>query len=288
MPSRVRSATLWGVAGALAFLREKIDMSIQTPDDIKKRIGIQILGTTTSSENFERALLPQQITDDYQNICTNLGLMSDKGIPEILAVTSPGPREGKTTFSINLGISIARAGKKVLVIDGDLRKADVARLVKIEKPENGLKRIVEGEDPERMIISSRYRNLDILTAKPCSSSDIYDIISKEKTAEVIEELSKRYKHIIIDTPPVLAASDALLWSKLSRGVILTGFARYTEGPDMKEAVKRLQRVEANIVGIVLNNVSYESYHPYSYGYSRHKHGDDETMEDMLLLPEEQE
>ncbi|MHC4791865.1 MAG: GumC family protein, partial [Planctomycetota bacterium] len=131
----------------LAFLINKWDLRLQTPDDVSKRIGLRIIGTTTSSHNIKPYLLPEQIAGDYQTIRANLGLINDEGIPRKLVVTSPGMREGKTTFSVNLATSMSRSGKKVLLIDGDLRKPDVANMLGIPAGSRcGLQDVLLGEE----------------------------------------------------------------------------------------------------------------------------------------------
>ncbi|MHC4324653.1 MAG: GumC family protein, partial [Planctomycetota bacterium] len=97
----------------LAYLRDKADQSLRTPDDVAKRIGIRIIGTTTSLDTVKPALLPEQIVGDYQTIRANLGLLGGRGIPKKLVITSPNMKEGKTTFAVNLATSLSESGKKV-------------------------------------------------------------------------------------------------------------------------------------------------------------------------------
>lgn len=95
-----------------AILRDKADLSLHTPDDVFRHIGIRIIGTTTSPRTVEQALWSRQIAEDYQTIRANLGLLDDGGMPKKLVITSPGPRDGKTTFAVNLATSLSRSGKK--------------------------------------------------------------------------------------------------------------------------------------------------------------------------------
>lgn len=98
---------------SLALIKDKLDLSLHSPDDVTKNVGMRILGTTTCSNDIKKALLPKQIADDYQTICANLGLHNNgDGIPCKLVITSPCPKEGKTTFAINLATSLAKSGKK--------------------------------------------------------------------------------------------------------------------------------------------------------------------------------
>ena len=245
----------------LASLINKWDLRLQTPDDVSKRIGLRIIGTTTSSHNIKPYLLPEQIAGDYQTIRTNLGLINDEGIPRKLVVTSPGMREGKTTFSVNLATSMARSGKKVLLIDGDLRKPDVADMLGIPAGSRcGLQDVLLGEEFDKAVYTMPSTGLDVLVADSQSRINGYELLASPGTRQCIDMLSQYYDHVIIDTTPMLAFPDALIWATLGDAVILVSYAGQTTTPDLKEAKDRLTRINVKVLGTVLSNVQSE----YSY------------------------
>jgi capsular exopolysaccharide synthesis family protein len=244
----------------LAFLINKWDLRLQTPEDVSKQIGLRIIGTTTSSNDIKPYLLPQQIAGDYQTIRTNLGLI-DEGIPRKLVVTSPGMKEGKTTFSVNLATSMSRSGKKVLLIDGDLRKPDVAQMLGIPAgSRSGLQDVLLGEEFDNAVYTIPTTGLDVLIADSQSRINGYELLASPGTRQCIDMLSQYYDHVIIDTTPILAFPDALIWATLGDAVILVSYAGHTTMPDLKEAKERLTRINVKVLGTVLSNV--QSEHSY--------------------------
>ena len=251
----------------LAFLRDKADLSLRTPDDVVKRIGIRIIGTTTSPQTIKPALLPRQVAGDYQTIRANLGLLNGGKIPKKLVVTSPGMRCGKTTFAINLATSMSKSGKKVLLIDGDLRKSDIAHMLNLPKGSRGLQDVLLGRKFAQAVYSVPSTGLDVLAANSFNAADAYELLALPTTAEHISRVSQAYDHVIIDTPPVLAFSDALLLARIADAVILTSFAGQTTAPDLKEAKERFAQIDVRVLGTVLSNVPVgHSYHRYGYNY----------------------
>jgi succinoglycan biosynthesis transport protein ExoP len=251
----------------LAYIRDKADLRLRTPEDVAKRIGIRIIGTTTSLNTVKPALLPQQIIGDYQTIRANLGFLDGEGVPKKLVVTSPGMKEGKTTFAINLATSMAEAGKKVLLIDGDLRKPDVARLLNLPKDSRGLQDVLCDIELERAVYSIPSTGLDVLAADFRDAADAYELLALSSTSQRINQISNHYDHVIIDTPPVLAFPDALMWAKIGDAVILTSFAGQTTLPELRETKERLMQINVRILGTVVSSVDAEhSYYRQDYGY----------------------
>jgi len=278
----------------LAFLRAKADHSLYTPIDITKRIDVRVIGTTTRMDHPDVLRLPNQIADDYQTIRANLGLLNGGGIPKKLVITSPAIREGKTTFAVNFSTSLARSGKKVLLIDGDLRKSDIRELLNLPKGSGGLQELFAGKSFEDAVCSVPLAGFDVLTADSSNRSDGLELLSQPHVSGCINVISEKYDHVIIDSPPVLAFPDALLWAKMADGVILTSFAGRTEERDIKETLDRLAQINVKVLGIVLNNVHVNySYNRYGYSYyaSQAENGADHRRKSnkavLLLTTKEQ-
>jgi succinoglycan biosynthesis transport protein ExoP len=271
----------------LAFLQDKMDTTLQTPEDVTRQLDLPVLGTTTSSRTVKAALFADQISGDYQMIRTNLGLLGNGGMPRRLTISSAGMREGKTTFAVNLATSLAKSGKRVLLLDGDLRKPDVAYMLNISNGSGGVQEVLLGEDPKGFICVVPASGLHVLPANPRHLGDTYELLTSPMAAEQMERLSREYDHLIIDSPPALAFPDALVWAKLSDAVILVGFAGQTTGPELKKAKERFARIKARVLGAILNNVPLDQT-LYRYGYSYRGHGGSTARKarksKRLLLP----
>jgi capsular exopolysaccharide synthesis family protein len=277
-----------------AIFMDKLDKSLKGPGDMVKRVGVRIIGTTTCPADVDKKLLPQQLVDDYQTICANIAFLSDAENTKIIAVTSPGMADGKTTFSINLAASFAKSGFKTLLIDGDLRKPDVAGVLKLPAEKHrGLQEYLFGMHIDKAAFKLDSMGLYVLASDHRNASDALEILAHSNMKQQIRILRGHYDKIVIDTPPVLAFADALVWARTSDGVVVTSYVDHTSKVEIREAIRRLEEVNVRILGTVVNNVKVaHSYRRYGYGYgydygksSRKKQQERKRSPETLLISE---
>ncbi len=307
-PQKARNillAFLVGLVGGvgLALFREYLDNTVKSPDDIESLTGLPSLavvpslpGLRTSHSRFSRLAreaAPQsasgprvellsyiqpksQISEAFRALRTSLLLSQADHPPQVILVTSALPREGKTTAAVNLAVTLAQLGDRTLLMDSDLRKPGIRRALNLTiGKEVGLSSYLAGVSTldEVTIPHPTINNLAALTTGPVPPSPA-DLLSSHRMREAIVELRHRFKFIVIDSPPVMAATDAVILSALTDGVLLV--VRSGETP--KEAFTRtrdlLAAVKCRLLGVVLNAVDSSApdyyysyrYYPYAYGY----------------------
>lgn len=270
-------AVIFGAMGCgmgTAFLLTKADKSLRTPNDIIKIIDCKVLGSISNSRNIKKSLLDQHLTQDYQIIRENLGMIGDDvdEIPKKLIITSPGSAEGKTTFAINLASCIAKTGKKVLLIDGDLRSPDIAHLLDLPEGSYSLQKLILNDVSEfgKCVYHMPSNMFDVLTADFRNTSQAFELLVDLHKSGHIDKLSKHYDHIIIDTPPALAFPDAIIWGKIAGAAIIASFAGQTTAADLYETRERLIETKVNVLGTVLGNApTNHNYYRHSRAYYSH-------------------
>src|SRR6202046_2367448 len=306
-PQKARNillAFLIGLVGGvgLALFREYLDNTVKSPDDIEALTGLPSLavvpampglnahqgrlsrkageGTPASSagriELLSYVQPKSQISEAFRALRTSLLLSQAEHPPQVILVTSALPREGKTTAAVNLAVTLAQLGDRTLLMDSDLRKPGVRRALNLTLGKDiGLSSYLAGVSSldEATIQHPTITNLSALTTGPVPPSPA-DLLSSHRMREAIAELRRRFKFIVIDSPPVMAATDAVILSALTDGVLLV--VRSGETP--KEAFTRtrdlLAAVKCRLLGVVLNAVDSSApdyyysyrYYPYAYGY----------------------
>src|SRR5271154_7092916 len=307
-PQKARNillAVLVGLVGGvgLALFREYLDNTVKSPDDIEALTGLPSLavvpslpGLRTSHNRFSRLAreaAPQsasgprvellsyiqpksQISEAFRALRTSLLLSQADHPPQVILVTSALPREGKTTAAVNLAVTLAQLGDRTLLMDSDLRKPGIRRALNLTTGKDiGLSSYLAGvcSLDEVMVAHPAISNLTALTTGPVPPSPA-DLLSSHRMREAITELRRRFKFIVIDSPPIMAATDAVILSALTDGVLLV--VRSGETP--KEAFTRtrdlLSAVKCRLLGVVLNAVDSSApdyyysyrYYPYAYGY----------------------
>lgn len=207
------------------------------------------------------------VSEAYRTLRTNIEFSSlDKEI-KVIAVTSSGPSEGKSTTAANLAINMARSGKRTILIDSDLRKPTQHRNFKCSN-HKGLSNLLIGESKfEEVIHETGIENLYLLSCgtKPPNPSEL---IGSAKMNRFITGLRDSFDCIIIDTPPVIAVTDAQVISKYADGYILVIYAGKTDRQAAIKAKDLLEKVNAKILGVVLNRVNVKNKKSgYGYYYS---------------------
>jgi len=206
-------------------------------------------------------------SEAFRTLRTNIQFSGIDDEVKTIIVTSANLGEGKTTVAVNLALTLAQANKNVLLVDGDMRKPTIYKYFDLTN-NIGLTNIIV-ERKEIGLVKKKIdklENLDILLTGPIPPNPS-EILSSDKFRILIENEKKAYDYVIIDSPPILAVTDAAILSTVSDGVILVAAYNHTEKEELLDAKEQLDNVKANILGVVLNGIDLkDSKHYYNYEY----------------------
>lgn len=210
------------------------------------------------------------VTESYKLLRTNLNFKNVNNRYQVMLMTSSGKEEGKTTTICNLAVTFAQSGKRVLLIDADLRLPRVDVIFDINKRKKGLSNMLVDTLPLDSLVNKKDNldNLDVLTAgnKQVSPTELLNSDAFEK---MIIASREEYDIILIDAPPVLSFADASIVSKVVDGVLLVVASHETKKAMVVEAKKTLDKVGANIIGVIMTKVKFKRNDSY-YLYSKNK------------------
>jgi capsular exopolysaccharide synthesis family protein len=203
------------------------------------------------------------ISEQYRTIRTNIEFASVDQELSTLLVTSSGPSEGKSSTTANLGVVFAQQGKKVLLIDGDLRKPTVHYTFKLDN-RIGLSTVLVGEKAlEEAVKETDVPNLDILTCGPIPPNPS-ELLGSKAMKQMLQIAQETYDVIVFDTPPVLAVTDAQILANICDGSIIVARSEQTEYEAIQKAKELLEPAHAKLLGIVLNDVPQMKSNTYYY------------------------
>ncbi len=267
----------------VAYFVESLDSSLKTREDIEAIGHVEFLGLVPV---VEEVTLPEagqphdcpelfvhhqpkaSISEHIRTIKTNLFFSGGAARPHRILVTSPGPKEGKTTVGCNLAAVAALAGSRTLVIDTDMRRPRVHRLFGIPR-RPGITEYFMGNAPiMKFTRRTPVENLDVLTCGSLSPNPL-EILESQKFWQMVEELSQEYDTIVFDSPPLLAVADAKIVCSMVDAVVLVVRAGRTTKEGLREARGMLYPVVDSDVGVILNGFDVEK-HSYRYYYYRSK------------------
>ncbi|WP_422345152.1 GumC family protein [Parasphingorhabdus sp.] len=258
-----------GLAAAYVFVLEQIDQSVKDPSDLKSKLGIAPLG---SIPDFEKEDILLSLTDKksvaweaYLSIRTSLAFLTDHGVPSSFLLTSTRPNEGKSTSALALAAVLSSTGKRILLIDGDMRNPSLHKMLAKENL-GGLSNYLSGSDDLRqLIVESDAYEFDIMSAGPIPPNAA-ELLSSPRMGEMIEKLRETYDTVIIDAPPVLGLADIPLLADAVEGVIYTIEAGGVKMRGIQAAIQRVRSSHAHIFGGIVTKVPQQSS-GYGYGYS---------------------
>lgn len=207
------------------------------------------------------------ITESYRALRTNIDFSSVDEQTKVIMVTSAGPEEGKSTVVGNLAVTYAQNERNVLLIDADMRKPTVHRTFQLSNRYGLSSYLSRQADLEEVVQESEVPNLFVMTAGPIPPNPA-EMLNSNSMTKLMEQLREQFDIILIDTPPILAVTDAQLLASKSDGVLMVISAGKVKKEVAIKAKDSLTRVNARILGVVLNNVkrkASEEYYYYYYG-----------------------
>lgn len=258
-----------GLGALAAFALEHMDEAIADPGEVERRLGLPLLGsvpktadgTTPRDELLDRK---SDLVDAYLAINTNLGFTTEHGVPRSFSVTSTRPAEGKSTTALALATMLARAGKRTILIDGDMRSPSVHQLGGVNH-DKGLSNFLAGDDNiDALTFAMSDLGFVAMSAGPIPPNAA-ELLTGNRLGVLIDRLLERYDHVVIDSPPVMGLADAPLIASRVEGVVYAVESHGIRSSLVKTALGRLAAANGRIFGGVLTKFEARKAH-YGYGY----------------------
>lgn len=262
------------VGAALALSLEQLDEAIADPSEIERRLGLPLLGSAPKVQDGTTprdAILDRksELVDAYIAVQTNLHFTTNHGVPRSFSVTSTRPAEGKSTTALALAATLVRSGKKVILVDGDMRSPSVHQLGGVGH-ERGLSNYLSGEDDiKSLVFEMENLGLHAITAGPIPPNAA-ELLTGSRLSQLVRLLLDDYDHVVIDSPPVMGLADAPLIASSVEGVVYAVESHGIRSTLVKTALARLRAANARILGGVLTKFEASKSHGgygYEYGYS---------------------
>lgn len=226
---------------------------------------------------------PFPFVEAYKSLRTNLEFLSDTSDCKTILVTSSVPEEGKSNVAINLAMTMAATGKKVVLVDADLRKGTLSRYLHVVKNHAGISNLIAGKCAwDEALTTVSGTDMLLLPTGPIPPSPA-EMLASDKMRQLFEELKSFADYVIVDTPPVSVVTDAAVLSRVADGTILVVRPGITTIQGAQLSKRNLEAVNARILGVVVNDydVKHSSkrdgyYYSYSYDYYDDAAGDKKT------------
>ncbi|MBP1649178.1 MAG: capsular exopolysaccharide family [Bacteroidetes bacterium] len=281
-----------GLGLVVVFVKEFLDVRIQSPEELKRHgytplaavVGMdrelqklttgggRIVGGETARKGLDPHLITysypfSSVAESYRQVRTHLQFARQGAIPRVVVVSSPAPGEGKSTTAANLAIAVAQNGRKVLLIDADLRKPSLDRLFGLKK-EPGLSDLLTARVTLPSAIQKTVvENLSVMVCGTIPPNPA-EVLGSEKMRALVEQARSDYDVVLFDSSPVLAVTDPAVLATLSDGVILVVSAGKTTLEELQHGVELVEAVGGKILGVILNNLDLKRAYGIAYRKAR--------------------
>jgi capsular exopolysaccharide synthesis family protein len=242
-----------GVAlgGGGIVLRQYLQDHVNVADDVSRRVGVRVLGTFPLASRLGKGQDPGVVMAEHGDTIRTLISQTGREAPKVILVTSAVEREGKTTFAAQLAASLARADKRTLLIDGDLRHPGSHVALGLEL-RAGLPELLRGElGNDEAVQPTSVEGLFAVTGGVCDYAAI-SALSRPELVRILQGFRESFDHIVIDAGPVLDVSDPLLLGQQSDAVILSVMLAVSRVPQVTAAVDRLRSVGGRLAGVIVH------------------------------------
>lgn len=297
-----------------AFGKEALDRSIRMPEDLESQLGLAFLGLLPSVEEgsshptYKRRRRRQKPADQpagppelmvhhhplsgvaeaARAVRTNIMFMSPDQPFRRLLITSPSPSEGKTTVACYIGVAMAQAGQRVLLVDCDMRRPRLQRLFGVGRERGVTTALLNPSTLDSAIVPTEVPNLSVLPLGPIPPNPS-ELLHSDAFSRLLDTLSERFDRVVLDSPPIAPVTDATILSTKVDGTLVVVRAFQTKREVARRAVQSIRSVGGRIVGAVLNAVdltrSDYGYYRYYYG-SKSPYSADPTSEDAEPEPQQ--
>ena len=265
------------IAAVFVYLRTQLDDTVKVPEDVEGKLQMPLLGVIplVPELDLDLAMLDPKspISEGHNSLRSALLYSTSSGLPKTMLITSSQPSEGKSTTCYAVAAGIARLGRRVVLLDVDLRRPALHRSIASLNGDNsqGVSSILTAQcSIDDAIRKTDVENLDVVTSGPIPPSPT-ELLSSIAMHQLIDDLSKRYDLVLIDSPPVLGLADAPVLAALVESVVVVIQSDHSRRGSLKASLRRLRSMRSNIIGGVLTKFDptdtgnrYSEYYGYSY------------------------
>lgn len=264
-----------GLGVVVVFLLEALNETLSTPEDVESKLRIPTLGIVPMLEKDANAVESLENTksgfaEAYYSVRTAIQFSTPHGAPSTLLVTSTQPAEGKSTTAYAVALNLARLGKRVLLLDTDLRNPSMHRTLGLNN-EKGMSNLLSGGATIQDVVQhTTAKGLDFISCGPLPPNPA-ELLGGEGMKELLLSARAAYDHVVIDGPPVLGFADAPLLASIVEGTLFVVQSRGTRRGQARGALRRLAQGRSRILGVVLTkfNTKATTYGNYDYAYDYH-------------------